>query len=199
MPAVTAKTIRDRSRSTIQRLLLSYIRRKQGIPSVPSKAAPYAVPPGARQQDSAPPDIRPTGSPGIETLGSHDLDVTMAYSTSTFGNTMRMDDLGGGDFTPSPCAASVPLPAEISQAIKDDLKASSGNIAGDTPYWRVRESRNSAGDSIFDGSQPPSRSSRSDFTCNAGAQGSRLRVGCTGGCSCDGEHQSTCCERSGDS
>ena len=54
----------------------------------------------------------------------------MADSTFTFGNTMRMDDLGGGAVTPPPCAASVPLPAELAQAIEDELKPSSGNIAG---------------------------------------------------------------------
>ena len=81
--------------------------------------------PGPR--DSAPPDIRSTGSPDSETLDSHDLDVTMADSTFTFGNTMHMDDLGGGDVTPPPCAASVPLPAQLAQAIEEEMKASSGN------------------------------------------------------------------------
>ena len=96
---------------------------------MPSKAAPCAVPPKAGPQDSALPDIRPTGSPDSETLEFHDLDVTMAESTFTFGNTVHMDDLGEGAVTPPPCAAIVTLTAELAQAIEDELRASSGNIA----------------------------------------------------------------------
>ena len=96
---------------------------------MPSKAAPCAVLPEASPQDSASPDIRPTGSPDSETLDSHDLDVNMADSTFTFGNTMYMDDLGGGAVTPLPCAASVSLPEELAQAIEVELKASLDNIA----------------------------------------------------------------------
>uniref|UniRef100_M4BV95 Uncharacterized protein n=1 Tax=Hyaloperonospora arabidopsidis (strain Emoy2) TaxID=559515 RepID=M4BV95_HYAAE len=129
MPAVAAEKIRDQSRLMIQGFLSSYVRRKRGIPSVPSKAVPCAVLSEARPQDSAPPDLRTPGSPESETLDSHDLDVTMADSTLTFGNTMRMDDLGGGAVSPPPCAASVPLPAELAQAIEEDPKASSRNIA----------------------------------------------------------------------
>ena len=62
-------------------------------------------------------------------MTSHDFDVTMADSTFTFGNTMRMDDLGGGGVTPTSCAASVPIPEELAKDIEDELKASSGTIA----------------------------------------------------------------------
>ena len=50
-------------------------------------------------------------------MTSHDFDVTMADSTFTFGNTMRMDDLGGGDVTTPSCASSVPKPEELAKAI----------------------------------------------------------------------------------
>ncbi|CAH0488122.1 unnamed protein product [Peronospora farinosa] len=53
----------------------------------------------------------------------------MANSTFEFGNTMRMDDLGGGAVTPPPCAARVPIPVEIAKALEDELKASSGSIS----------------------------------------------------------------------
>ena len=59
-------------------------------------------------------------------MTSHDFDVTMADSTFTFGNTMRMDDLGGGAVTPPSCAASVPIPEDLAKDIEDELKASSG-------------------------------------------------------------------------
>ena len=61
-------------------------------------------------------------------MTSHDFDVTMADSTFTFGNTMRMDDLGGGGVTPTSCAASVPIPEELFKAIEDELNAT-GAIA----------------------------------------------------------------------
>ncbi|CAI5703593.1 unnamed protein product [Peronospora effusa] len=53
----------------------------------------------------------------------------MADSTFEFGNTMRMDDLGGGTVTPPPCATSVPIPAELAKAFEKELKASSGYIS----------------------------------------------------------------------
>ena len=74
--------------------------------------APSAVSPESGPQYSAPPDIRPTFSQDRETLDSLHRGVTMAESTFTFGNTMRMDDLGEGDVTPPLCVASVPLPAD---------------------------------------------------------------------------------------
>ena len=66
VPAVTAEKTRDRSRSTIQRLLSSYVRHKRGIPSVPSRTASCAVSYESGPQDLAPPDIRPKGSPDSE-------------------------------------------------------------------------------------------------------------------------------------
>ena len=50
-------------------------------------------------------------------MTSHDFDVTMEDSTFTFENTMRMDDLGGGDVTTPSCASSVPKPEELAKAI----------------------------------------------------------------------------------
>ena len=58
----------------------------------------------------------------------HDFDVTMADSTVAFGYTMRMNDLGGEDFTRLSCAAIVPIPEELAITIEDELKASSGTI-----------------------------------------------------------------------
>ena len=62
-------------------------------------------------------------------MTSHDFDVTMADSTFTFSNTMRMNVLGGEDVTPPSCAATVPIPEELVKAIKDERLTSSGTIA----------------------------------------------------------------------
>ena len=45
IPAAIAEKIKKRGRETIQQLLSSYFRRKRGMPSVTSKAAPTAAPP----------------------------------------------------------------------------------------------------------------------------------------------------------
>ena len=47
-----------------------------------------------------------------------------------FGHTMILYDLGGDLVTPPPCAASVPLPAELSKGIEDDIYRSSGIKGG---------------------------------------------------------------------
>ena len=39
-----------------------------------------------------------------------------------------MDDMAGGAVTPPQCASSVPIPAGLAKAIKDDLKALSDRI-----------------------------------------------------------------------
>ena len=62
-------------------------------------------------------------------MTSHDFDVTMADSTFTFGNIMRMDDLGGEAARFPSCTVSVLIPKEIAKAIEDELNASSGTIA----------------------------------------------------------------------
>ena len=176
MPAAMAEKIRERGRATIQRLLSSYVRRKRAMPSVTSKAAPGAVPPATETPVSAP----STKPQDPDTMTSHDFDVTMADSTFTFGNTMRMDDLGGGDVTPPSCAASVPIPEELAKAIEDELKASSGTIADpdmDTHDLLPRpiiihETLSTTGDNSFPvGNHSHLKYSRSDPTCNQSAQG----------------------------
>ena len=55
--------------------------------------------------------------------------MILEESTVTFGHTMYINDLDGGAVTPPPCAASVPLPVDLSKAIEEELKASSGILA----------------------------------------------------------------------
>ena len=110
MPVAMAEKIREKGRATIQRLLSSYVRRKRVMPSVTSKPAPGAVPPATGSPVSAPSANPLQISKDPDTMTSHDFDVTMADSTFTFGNTMRMDDPGGGYVTTLSCAASVPIP-----------------------------------------------------------------------------------------
>uniref|UniRef100_M4BU54 Uncharacterized protein n=1 Tax=Hyaloperonospora arabidopsidis (strain Emoy2) TaxID=559515 RepID=M4BU54_HYAAE len=129
MPAVTAEKIRDRSRSMVQRFLSSYVRRKRGIKIVPSKAAPCTVPPEAGPQDSTPPDIRPTGSPDSETFNSHDLDVTMADSTFTFGNCHAHGRSGWRGSYSSTVRSQCSVTSGASSGYRSRAKASSGNIA----------------------------------------------------------------------
>ena len=117
MPAAMAEKIRERGRATIQRLLSSYVRRKRAMPSVTSKAAPGAVPPATETPVSAPSTKPHSSAQDPDTMTSHDFDVTMAYSTFTFGNTMRMDDLGGGSITSPSRAASVPIPEDLANDI----------------------------------------------------------------------------------
>ena len=57
---------------------------------------------------------------------SQDLDASMAENTIAFGATMCLHDLDEGALTPPPCAASVPIPADLAKAIDQELKASSG-------------------------------------------------------------------------
>ncbi|CAI5702019.1 unnamed protein product [Peronospora effusa] len=104
-------------------MLSSYIRRKRGMPSVPTKAAPEAALPGAALPDMAPLEITSTFSQDPDHLDSHDLDVNMADSTLELGNTMLMDDLVEGTVTPPPCAASVPIPAELAKALKTSSRS----------------------------------------------------------------------------
>ena len=79
------------------------------MPSVTSKAAPGAVPPATETPVSTPSANPLLLSQNPDTMTLHDFDVTMVNSTFTFGNTMRMDDLGGGNVTPLSCASSVPI------------------------------------------------------------------------------------------
>ena len=100
-----------------------------------SKAAPGAVPSGVGPPDS---DLfaKPlTSFQDHDTLTSHDCDVTMVESTYKFENAMYMVDLGGGAVTPPSGAASVPIPEELAQAIKVELKPSEGTI--DEPTWAL--------------------------------------------------------------
>ena len=60
-----------------------------------SKEAPGAMPPEAVPSISASSANPLSISQDLDTLTLHNFDVTMADSTFTFGNTMRMDDLGG--------------------------------------------------------------------------------------------------------
>ena len=99
------------------------------MPSVTSKAAPRAVTPATETPVSIPLANPLSIAQDPDTMTSHDFDVTMADSTFTFGNTMRMDDLGGGAARFPSCTVSVPIPKEIAKAIKDELNASSGTIA----------------------------------------------------------------------
>ena len=45
------------------------------------------------------------------------VDVTMAESTITIGNTMCLDYLAGGGVTPPPFAGSVPFPVDVAKVI----------------------------------------------------------------------------------
>ena len=52
----------------------------------------------------------------------------MAEITVRFGITMYLDGINGGAVTTPPCLARVPIQAELSKAIEEVLKASSGVI-----------------------------------------------------------------------
>ncbi|TDH65706.1 hypothetical protein CCR75_002986 [Bremia lactucae] len=108
-----AEKDRPRSRATIAHLLSSHVRQERGIP----RAAP-APPPASKPAEVGPPDqirvdMPPPRTPIAVGQPSRYLDVTMAESTVTFGNTMRMGDLDGGSVTPPACAASVHIPEEL--------------------------------------------------------------------------------------
>ena len=126
MPTEMAERSRERSRSMIQRLLASYVRRKRGVPSETIDKTLGTVPTAKEPRDPGPPDLPPMCPPESNRQRPQDLDVTMAESTVTFGNTMCLNDLNGGAVTPPPCAASVPIPADLAKAIDQELKASSG-------------------------------------------------------------------------
>ena len=57
-------------------------------------------------------------------LEAHRLDATMAGFTLVFGNTMRLDDLGGSAETPPQCATSIPIPTDLAKAIAEEIKLS---------------------------------------------------------------------------
>uniref|UniRef100_M4BLK2 Uncharacterized protein n=1 Tax=Hyaloperonospora arabidopsidis (strain Emoy2) TaxID=559515 RepID=M4BLK2_HYAAE len=57
----------------------------------------------------------------------------MAETTVTFENTMRMGDLDGDSVSFPPCAASVPIPMELSKGIEEELKTSAGQLSYPTP------------------------------------------------------------------
>ena len=71
----------------------------------------------------------PTCTFDSDLVNTQSLDLTMAASSATLGHTMRLDDLGPGAVTPALCAASVPIPAELAQAIADELAVSSEFMA----------------------------------------------------------------------
>ena len=96
LPTAMAERSRERSRSMIQRLLVSYIRRKRVAPSEPIDPPPSTVPTATEPCDSGPPNLPPAYPQESDGQHSHDLDVTMAESTVTFGNTMCLNDLNGG-------------------------------------------------------------------------------------------------------
>ena len=58
-------------------------------------------------------------------LQTQDLDVMMVEIHVTFGHTMSLDDLGGGDVTPPPCATSVAISTELAKAIEEEIYLSS--------------------------------------------------------------------------
>uniref|UniRef100_A0AAV1U7U0 Uncharacterized protein n=1 Tax=Peronospora matthiolae TaxID=2874970 RepID=A0AAV1U7U0_9STRA len=125
MPTEMAERCRERSRSMIQRLSASYVRRKRGVPSEPIDKPLGTVPTAKEPRDPGPPDLPPMCPPESDGKLPQDLDVTMAESTVTFGNTMCLNDLNGGAVTPPIFAASVPVPADLAKAIEEELKASS--------------------------------------------------------------------------
>ena len=63
-------------------------------------------------------------APAPVLLDTHSLDVTMAESNLAFGDTMRLDDLRGGVVTPPQCATSIPIPAELANAIAEEIEQS---------------------------------------------------------------------------
>ena len=103
----------------IQRLLTSYILRKQGITCGHPEPPPRTVPFAADPHSPVPSELPPTCLQGSKGQQSKDLDVSMAESTVAFGDTMCLHDLDKGTVTPPPCAVSVPIPAE-------QIKTSSG-------------------------------------------------------------------------
>ena len=48
----------------------------------------------------------------------------MAENTLAFGDTIRLDNLGGGSVTPPQCATSIPIPAELANAIAKEIEQS---------------------------------------------------------------------------
>lgn len=130
MPAALAEKARQNIRSTIERLLSSYARRKRSAPE--ASTAPYPGPGKAKVEPSSPTpaDMPSTDHKNSNGHPAHNLDVTMAESTVTFENTMCINDLDGGAVAPPPCVSSVLISAELAKAIEEDLKVSSGIIDG---------------------------------------------------------------------
>ena len=81
LPSALAERCRERSRSTIQGLLFSYIRRKRGITDGPSDLPPRTVPFAAHPHLPGPSDLPPTSSQESDGQHPQDLDVSMAEST----------------------------------------------------------------------------------------------------------------------
>ena len=46
----------------------------------------------------------------------------MAENTLAFGDTIRLDNLGGGSVTPPQCATSIPIPAELAKAVSEEIE-----------------------------------------------------------------------------
>ena len=76
----------------------------------------------------------------------------MAESTLAFGDTMRLDDLGGGAVTRPQCATSIPIPAELAKDIAEEIEQSPTTrltstcpIADDSTTGAFCETRNSTG------------------------------------------------------
>ena len=121
---------------------------------------------------------------------------------------MYMDDLGGGAVTPPPCAASVPLPAELAQAIEDELKPSSGNIAGPEmgDYLLVTRPIGTYEDpgtqlvirSLMDLNRPKDPHDQNLLATRVRKVPDSASVA-VAAAAVDGEYQSTCCKHSIDS
>ena len=92
MPVAMAEKDRERSRATIERLLASYVRHKRGIPRATSATPPPSRPAEMGQSDPIQADMPHSRNLTSDGQSSRDLDVTMAESTVTFGNTMRMGE-----------------------------------------------------------------------------------------------------------
>lgn len=170
-PAELAERSRERIRAMIQRLLASYICCTRGITSEPTKPPPSTELTAAELRDPVPLDVSPTDPLKLDGQQSQDLDVTMAESTVTFGNTMCLNDLDGGAVTSPPCAASVPIPVKLAKSIEEELKGSSGVIEDfetGASGWTIRPAPSMCDlcNPVPDGTLSRSCCSRPDFTRN---------------------------------
>ena len=200
LPDELAEKTKERSRSTIQRLFASYIRRKRAIPSVTSALPHDTVSMGAVPHVSAPSNLPPTCSRITDGQHPRDLDVTMAESTTTFSNTICVDDLVGGDVTPPPCSASVPIPANLAKAMRKNSKPRQEIYLNPISLRMFRRQfyRQARG-LLYAGSGPVhvcqfthSLYLRSDLARNESAQCSGHRVCYGSSCSSTGEHETNC-------